>query len=98
MTGSDYAAARFIPDGAGDVKFNRDWDQHPPTPREVEVLLAYGQLTSDLLTTFMEMWAAGVVAAAEGLAEDEQRALTNYLIVVGRVATTTDAAVRGEHP
>lgn len=83
----DSANARFIPDGNGDLKLNRDWRRHKATRREVEVLFAYSKLVSDLLETFIALWGAGTSIAPEGLSEDEQRALSRYLDLVGRVMT-----------
>jgi len=63
----DFTNAKFVKADNGTWLLDRDWDKHPPTPREIEVLFAHCLQMDRLLAAFVRQFAAGNIQTADAL-------------------------------
>lgn len=82
MIGFDFTNATFAKADNGVWRLDRDWDEHPPTPREIEVLFAHCMQLDQLLAPLLRHFVAGNIQTAEGLDNAKFEEVMHWLAAV----------------
>jgi hypothetical protein len=87
----DFSSATFVKADNGSWHLARDWDKHPPTPREIEVLLAHCLQMDRLLAAFVRHFAAGNIQTADALNDATIEEVMRLLSAVRDIVTPPSA-------